>query len=167
MKNEGAKARTKIVTVLKFEDGTKKVWEGHNLITNEGDLVMAEKLADDTPSYAFINCVLGTGAVAAAKTDDYDDITPIAGSEKAPSAGYPKVNDTDTDNTGKGVDVCTWKYEWATGDFNNAAVREGCITIASPIAGSKIFNRWVEAAAYEKSSSATLTQYVNVSITGA
>ena len=167
MKNEGAKARTTIVNVLKFNDGTKKIWEGHNLITNEGDLVMAQKLAGATPTYAFINCLLGSGSGAAAKGDDYDVMSVIAGSEKAPSAGYPKVNDLDADNTGKGADVCTWKYEWATGDFSHSAVREGCITIAAAAAADKIFNRWVEAAAYEKSSSATLTQYVNVTITGA
>jgi hypothetical protein len=167
MKDEQAKAKTIIVNVLKFKDGSKKTWKNHNLITNEGDLFMAEKLAGDTPTYAFANCVLGTGSTAAAKTDDYDDMTPISGSEKAPSSGYPKTNDTDTDNTGKGTDVCTWKFEWTTSDFNDSAVREGCITIATPIAGSKIFNRWVEAAAYEKSASATLTQYVNVTITGA
>jgi len=166
MRKEDATAKTSIITVLK-EKGKKKIWENHNLITNDGDLFMAEKLADDTPTDAFINCVLGTGSTAAGKTDDYDDMTPISGSNKAPSSGYPKTNDTDSDNTGAGADICTWKYEWTTGDFNNAAVREGCITIASPAGGSNIFNRWVESAAYEKSSSATLTQYVNVTITGA
>ncbi|MEE4258949.1 MAG: hypothetical protein V2I62_04260 [Bacteroidales bacterium] len=166
MQKEKVTAKTTIITVLE-ENGKKTVWENHNLITNDGDLFMAELLAGETPTDAFINCVLGTGAVAAAKTDDYDSITPISGSNKAPSAGYPKTNDTDADNTGAGADICTWKYEWTTGDFNNAAVREGCITIASPGVGSNIFNRWVEDAAYEKSSSATLTQYVNVTITGA
>lgn len=167
MKKENVSVKTKIVNILGYPDGSKKVWENRNLITNDGDLHMAEKLAAATPSKAFANCVLGTGATAANKTDDYDDMTPISGSEKAPSAGYPKVNDTDADNTGKGADICTWKFEWATGDFNNSAVREGCITVETPGAGEKIFNRWVESAAYEKSSSATLTQYVNVEITGA
>ena len=160
-------AKTVIVSILEFSDGKKIVWEAHNLITNDGDLFMAQKVAGATPTYAFINCVLGTGSTAAAKADTYDSMTPISGSNKAPSSGYPKVNDTDSGNTGKGADIVTWKYEWTAGDFNNAAVREGCITIASPTSGSKIFNRWVEASSYEKSSSATLTQYVNVTITGA
>ena len=167
MKDENVAIRTTIVNILTFKDGSKKTWENHNLITNDGDLHMAEKLAGETPSVAFVNCVLGTGSTAANKTDDYDDMTPISGSNKAPSSGYPRTNDTDTDNTGRGVDICTFKYVWATGDFNNAAVREGCITIASPEAGSKVFDRWVEGSAYEKSASATLTQYVNIEITGA
>ncbi len=166
MIKDKAFSKGKIVTVLKYKNGEKKIWETHNLITNDGDLFCCEKLAGETPTNAFVNCVLGTGSTAATKTDDYDNMTPISGSNKAPSSGYPKTNDTDSDNTGKGADICTWKYEWATGDFNNSAVREGCITIASPTSGSKIFNRWVEDSAYEKSSSATLTQYVNITITG-
>ena len=166
MKKENATAKTTIITVLE-KNGKKKIWANHNLITNAGDLHMAELLAGETPTAVLVNCALGTGSTAAQKTDDYDDMTPISGSNKAPSAGYPKTNDLDADNTGAGADICTWKYEWATGDFNNAAVQEGCITIASPTAGSPLFNRWIEDPAYEKSSSATLTQYVNVTITGA
>ncbi len=160
-------AKTKVVAVLKYADGRKETRECKNLITNDGDLHMAEKLAGDTPTVAFANCVLGSGDIAAAKTDDYDDMTPIAGTEKAPSSGYPKVNDDDGDNTGAGADICTWKFEWTTGDFNHAAVKEGCITKATPQAGDKVFNRWVWASAFEKASDATLKLFVNVEITGA
>jgi len=166
MTNDKAFSRGSIITVIKYEDGRKEIRKTHNLITNDGDLYCTEMLAGETPTNAFANCVLGTGSTAATKSDTYDSMTPISGSEKAPSSGYPKTNDTDSDNDGKGADICTWKYEWATGDFNNSAVHEGCITIASPTTGSKVFNRWVESSAYEKSSSATLTQYVNIEITG-
>ena len=167
MGKEKSTAKTTIVTVLKKANGEKIIWENHNLITNAGDLFMAEKLAGETPTNAFINCFLGSGAVAAAKDDDYSDFTLIASTEKAPSATYPKTNDQDADNSGKGADVCTWKFEWTTGDFNSAIIREGIISIASATGTDAIFNRWIEGAAYEKSASATLTQYVNVTITGA
>jgi hypothetical protein len=167
MNKEISTAKTKIATVLKFKDGTKKTWENHNLITNAGDLYMAELLAGETPTNAFINCFLGSGSVAAAKDDDFSDFTLIASTEKAPSTGYPKTNDLDADNTGKGADICTWKFEWTTSDFNSSIIREGIISIASASGSDPIFNRWVEGAAYEKSASATLVQYVNVTITGA
>lgn len=163
---ERVTAKTQIVAVVRKGDKVVS-HKTTNLITNDGDLHMAEKLAGDTPTVAFANCYLGTGSTAAGKTDNYDSMTVISGTEKAPSTGYPKTNDTDTDNTGKGTDVCTWKYEWATTDFNNAAVREGGIAKASATTGDKLFNRWVWGAAFEKASDATLTLYVNVTITGA
>lgn len=164
---ESVVARTVIINILREKGKPEKRWASSNLITEDGDYFMVQRLSGASPTHTLVNCVLGTGGTAAAKTDTYTNITAIAGSNKAPSAGYPKVNDTDSDNTGKGLYVCTWKYEWTMGDFNDPAVREGCITIASPIAESKIFNHWVEAEAYVKTASATLTQYVNVTITGA
>jgi len=167
MIKEKVLAITSIIAVIRDRQGKKKTIKTKNLITNAGDLHMAEKLAGDTPTVAFANCVLGTGSTAAAKDDDYSDMTPIAGSEKAPSAGYPKTNDDDGDNTGAAADICTWCYEWTTGDFNDGAVREGCITKATPSGSDALFNRWVWGAAFEKASDATMKLFVNVEITGA
>jgi len=142
--------------------GKRKVWESHNLITTAGLKWIVEKMAGETPTNAFVNLVLGTGSTAAAADDDYSDVTPISGANKAPSSGYPQTDDQDADNTGAGVNTITWRYEYATTDFNNSAVREGCITIAAPSGSCALFNRWVEASSYEKSASAILIQFVNV-----
>ena len=155
-----------ILMVVVQKDGTKKVYKAENIVTNDGDTYYAQRVCTETPTYTFANCVLGTGAVAAAKTDTYDNITPIAGSNKAKSTGYPKTNDADTDNTGAGVDIITWLFSWAAADFNNAAIREGVITIASPIAGSKILTKWVWAAAFAKDADTTLKLFVNHTANG-
>jgi len=144
----------------------KQIVNANNIVTNDGDEYFAERGAGETPTVTFINCVLGTGSIAAAKIDDYDDVTPITGSNSAPEATYPMSNDQDADNTGKAVDSVTWKYYWTGADFNNAAIREGCITIASPIAGSKVLTRWVWVAAFEKTATDTLTLYVNENMLG-
>ena len=144
----------------------KNILKGKNIVSNDGDLFYAEMAAGEAPTYDFASCVLGTGTVAADKADDYDDVTPIAGSNKAPSAGYPKTNDTDEDNTGKAVDSVTYKYYWLGADFNNAAIAEGCITIAAPGAGSKVLTRFLFAASFEKTASDTLTVYINHNFLG-
>ena len=155
-----------VIMVITKKDGTKIKLEANNIITNDGDLYYAQKACGETPTNIFANCVLGTGSVAAAKDDDYDDMTPISGSNKAKTAGYPKTDDDDEDNTGAGVDVATWKFEWAAGDFSESAIYEGCITIASPIAGSKVLTRWVWGASFAKDSDTTLKLFVNHTMNG-
>jgi hypothetical protein len=162
---EKALIKTTVIAIVKSSERTEK-YSCCNLITDDGDLHMAELLAGQTPTNTFNTCVLGTGSVAAAKTDTYDDVTPILGSEKAASSGYPRTNDTDPYNSGAGADICTYKFEWSESDFNNSAIREGCITVTSPTTGSKLFNRWVWSASFEKASDATMTLYVNIEITG-
>ena len=144
----------------------KNIIKAKNIVTNAGDLYYAQQGANETPTNTFIDCVLGTGAIAADKTDDYSDMTVIAGSPKAPTATYPKSNDTDTDNTGKAVDSVTWKYEWTGADFNNAAIREGMISITSATGTDALLTRWVWGAAFEKTATDTLTLYVNHNFLG-
>ena len=144
----------------------KNIIKAKNIVTNDGDLFYAQKGCGEAPTYAFVNCVLGTGIAAAAKDDDYDDVTPIADTNKAPSANYPKTNDTDEDNTGAAVDSVTWKYYWLGADFDDAAIAEACITIAAPEAGSKVLTRFKFVAAFAKEATDTLTLYVNHNFLG-
>jgi len=156
-----------ILAVVKDKFGNVKAKiKGANIITNDGDLFYAQKGAGEATTYEFANCVLGSGDVAEGKTDTYDTMTPIGSTEKAPSAGYPKTNDVDANNPDGGVDVVTYKYEWAKADFNAASIAEGCITIATPEAGSKVLTRFKFAAAFPKTADDTLAVFVNHELLG-
>lgn len=159
-----------VVRRLGYPDGSVDIAVSRNLVTDAGDLWYAQKLALQgdtvTNDFAAGRIVLGTGAVTPTKTSTYSNLTPIAGSAKAQTSGYPKRNDTDTDNTGKATDSITWKGDWAAGDFNQASgIVEGCITIASPIAGSPLLS-FFQLATFGKDSSTTLTLWVNHNVLG-
>jgi hypothetical protein len=154
-----------VVAVLEDTEGNKRIIETKNLVTTAGDIYYAQKACGETPTNAFANCVLGSAAVAPAKTSTYDNITPIAGSNKAKSTGYPKSNDLDADNTGKAADAITWKFEWAAADFNHTAITEGVITIAAPGAGSPVLSHF-QFTSFAKASTDTLKLYVNHTVEG-
>jgi hypothetical protein len=157
-----------IVAVLR--DGRtgeiKQVIETHNIVTDTGDTYYAQMAAGEVPTNDFGNLVLGSGAQAIDKANDYSDFTPIANTNKAVSANYPKSNDNDVNNSGKAVDAVTWKFEWTMGDFNHAAITQGLITIAAPVAGSPLLCHFSFGGAFEKTDTDTLTIYVNHGFNG-
>ena len=157
----------KIVAVLEGPQG-KRVYETHNIITNDGDIFCAQMLAGETPDNAFVNLVLGSGAAPVpAKADDYDDITPIGDTNKAPSAGYPKSDDDDADNAADAAaNVTTWKYAYAKTDFSAASITEGVITIAAPEAESPVLCHFAFDEAFSKTANDTLTVFYNAEAEG-
>ncbi len=165
MRLENLKFKENVLAVL-VKNGKKKTIRAKNIIGNAGDIYYAQMCSGETPTNAFVNAVLGTGSTAATKNDDYDNMTPISESNKAPSSGYPKTNDDDGDNTDAGVDIITWKYEWSGADFSDTAIREGTITIASPTTGSPILTRWVWDASFGKDADTTLKLFVNHAANG-
>lgn len=163
----GMSDKYNVLAIIRNKFGEiKSIVRGKNIITNDGDLFYAQMGAGEATTHDFINCVLGTGEVAADKGDDYNDMTPIADSEKAPSANYPKTNDQDADNTGKAVDSITWKYYWLGADFDDDAIAEGCITVVTPEAGDKVLTRFLFVAPFPKEATDTLTLYVNHNFIG-
>ena len=144
----------------------KEVHETHNIITNAGDLYYAERGAEETVTNIFADCELGTGSVAAAKTDDWSDLTLITSSEKAVSATYPMTDDQDAANTGKAVDSVTWKFEWVGADFNDAAIYEGVIVVTGASGTDPVLTRFVFAASFGKTADDTLTIYINHNFLG-
>ena len=158
--------KTKIVAVLQNnETGEKRVVETKNLVGNAGDVFYAQKGCGETPDNAFANCFLGTGSTAAAKDDNWSDLTYISGSEKAPTATYPKTDCQDADNSGAGTDVITYKYEWTTsGDYS--AIREGVIAAAAASGSDPVLCRFIFPAAFDKDTSTTLKLFVNHTANG-
>lgn len=163
---ENLKLKENVVAVITRKDGKKRIFRAKNIVGNEGDKYYAQRACGETPTNNFANCRLGSGSAAAAKDDDYSDFTPIEGTEKAKSAGYPKTDDDDADNTGAGVDVITWKFEWTGADFNASGIREGIITIPSASGTDPLLTRWVWADAFSKDADTTLKLFVNHTANG-
>ena len=114
------------ICVVKTNTKTgEKSWHyGKNIVTNDGDLYYAQQAVETgTPTSDFGGSngrmELRTGSATPAKGDVFTQVaTPIPTSIQEMTSGYPKVNDSDSDNTGAGTDIVTWQASWTTSDFN-------------------------------------------------
>ena len=157
----------KHMNILAIVEGPagKLLIPGHNIVTDAGDIYYAQKSCGEVVTNAFnsmVMCSAGTPGKAAV----YSAFTAIAGSTKVVSAGYPKTNDADADNTGDAVNVASWLGSWAKADFNHAAISHGLITIAAPVSGSSLLTGYAFAAPFAKTVNDTLKVFVNHQMLG-
>lgn len=145
---------------------------GDNLVTNDGDIFYAQAGALTTPSPNFADTngrmELANAAQTIAKGDTYGNVaSPVTTSRKAIDATYPKVNDTDPDNTGAGVNVVTWRTSWTKADFNATGIVGGCIHDAgsTPISGSKLLTHF-SVASFDKTVNDSLKGFINHQMLG-
>ena len=150
----------KICCILDGPNG-KRILNTSNLISTAGDIYYAQRMVGETPTNAFNNLVLGSGAATPAKASNYDNITPIAKTNKAVDVGYPKTNDADVDNIYAGPNVVTYKYYYGKADFSASNITEGVITIVSPTTGSPILCHFRFPTVTEKTENDTLTIFIN------
>jgi len=158
---------TVLAVIFNLDGSINRVVKGKNIVTNDGDLYYAQRgvEASVTDDFTAGGIRLGSDNTAPTKTDT--DVTSfITSASKAESSGYPKVNDTDANNTGSGTDIATWKFEFTAGDFTAAAVKEGAIVdnITTPTAALCHF---LFAASFAITSSMALTVFVNHEFLGA
>ena len=143
----------------------KRVW-GRNIVTDEGDKWYAEKICGESPTNVFANLYLATGGpVTPAKTDNYGSFTGVTG-EKAKTAGYPKTNDDDVDNTGAGVDIVSWKFEYTTVDGPFTSITHSFISKAAAIGTDPILNSYKWAAAWSKDNATSAKIFANHEMLG-
>lgn len=147
--------------------GEKRIIPGRNLVTNEGDKWYAQSACGESPTQTFANLYLATAGPTPAKDDDYSDFTFHAGSEKAPTATYPKTADGDSDNTGAGVDIVSWKYEYTTGDGPFVAVTHSFIAAAGASGTDPILNSYEWGASWGKDASTSAKVFANHEMLGA
>ena len=154
------------------DTGDKTWYYAKNIVTNDGDLYYAQQAVETTPTSDFGGSdgrmELRTGSATPAKGHVYSDVTtPITASRKAIDAGYPKVSDADSDNTGAGADIVTWRTSWTTSDFNANAIIGGCIHVggASPASGAKVLSHF-SITSFNKTTSDTLKIFVNHTFNG-
>jgi hypothetical protein len=170
-----------ICAVLKNEiTGKKRWWFGSNIVTNDGDIYYAKKGAGETPAtnenFLQGRAELRTGTVTPAKTNTYGYetgttagglVTPVTASRKTLETGYPKTNDSDTDNSGRSTDAVSYKYYWNTSAFNATGILGGAIhDNASPADATKLLTHWTFAASFSKTANDTLTLFVNHTMNG-
>ena len=159
-----------VVLVLEnHKTGRKRYIPAINIVTDEGDKWYAQKACGETPTNAFANLYLATaGPATPAKTDNYNSFTLHAGSEKAKSAGYPKTNDDDADNTGKGVDIVSWKFEYAVADGPFTAITHSFISIAAAVGSpvSPVLNSYKWATSWGKDASTSAKIFANHTMNG-
>lgn len=142
-----------------------------NLVTNHGDEYYALRGAVGTPA-------AGSGAsrmelanpgtmIVPAKGNTYASLTSaITASRKVFDTGYPKVNDDDTNNPGRGTKVVTYRVTWQGADFNALGIKNGAIHdhATSPV---NIISLFKVEPAKDKASTDTMTVWVNHSMLGA
>lgn len=163
-KEEQMQVGGKVIAIVRNEEtGLYRVHKTHNIVTDDGDVHYAEKGAGEAVTNAFDTMELGDSTSAApAKTSDTDSINLIASTAKVVKSGYPQTNDADADNTGSGVDIVTWTFEWAAGDFSSADIADGIIAVAAHGAAAPVLTHFeFTGGAFEKTSSDTLKVIVN------
>jgi len=164
--SDGVERICNVVAVVTHADGTEDAHLGANIVTDAGDRYYAEKACGQTPNSDFAagGMRLGTGSTSPAKSDT-DVTTFVTGSGKAVDATYPKTADADTDNSGAGTDIVTWRVSYATSEANSAGINEGAVVdnITTPTAAHC---HWLFAAPFTKTSTDTLKVFVNHQFNG-
>ncbi len=176
----------KVVAVVTHADGSKSTYETKNIVSDAGDLFYAERGALLT-----VGATIGpvpTNFTDANGVPDmimelYDNSTPnnapdksanrsdlngvkATGSDQVIDATYPKVNDGDSDNTGAGTDIITYRVSYATGDANLADITDVILTNPSPGASEPVIMHAEFGASFTKTSSDTLKVFINHRMNG-
>lgn len=188
-KTNNINPKLNICVVKTDKDGNKSWLYGQNQVTNDGDIYYATRAGVNPTSQALPDpnffdaaCVLQnpSSADSIAKGDTYAQVSnPIVttGAVKDVESGFPKVNDTTTENTGKDVDAVTYKFTWTTAQINTSSgnpITGGCIIDSGDATGdsvsgsAKILTHWnfVSPSSFHKTNTDTLTLYVNHTMSG-
>lgn len=176
--------RVKETIVLVEKDAktgkTLRVQEiGPNIVTDVGDVYYAQRGAGGAVTYTFS---VGEFVVAKSYTRTvavhgktctfgrFVGFNPTYTGQKAFESTYPKANDSDADNTGKGTKVVTYKVIYGTGEANYTIRAIGiCRNAAATNSNGQLLSYKTLTAAQRvtKTSSITLTAYLNHSFLGA
>lgn len=151
---------------------------GLNIVTDIGDEFYAYRGSNVQPPDGYFTdgatlpfdgiMELYNGASAAPdKANDRSDLAGlVTGSGQAMDSGYPKRDDDDTDNTGAGVDIVTYRRSYTTAQANATGIADVVITNPSPGASEVLLMHAEFAATFDKTSSDTLKVFVNHSFLG-
>ena len=137
-----------------------------NIVTSAGDIWYAQRASSESPTNAFNNHVMCSAFTAPGKASVYSAATPIASTNQANDATYPRTADPDTDNTNAAANAVTHRVSYTRASFAAASITHGLITIASPIAGSNLLTAYAFSAAFAKTVDDTLKVSVSHGILG-
>ncbi len=148
-----------ILAVIENLEG-KSLYPGHNIVTNDGDLHYAERMANESVTNVFTTHELASAGTPG-KTANRSNVTVIGSTQKVQASGYPKTNDGDADNTGAGTDIVSNLGSYAKADFNAASITHGIITNPTPAASEVCLTVYAFAAGFGKTADDTLKVFVN------
>jgi hypothetical protein len=137
--NGPVKIRGEVIAILRGPSGVR-VHRTHNIVTTDGDRFYAQRGARETPanftdgSGVFDGVMeLATDTGVPLKSDNRSNVSGlVAGSQAAMAATYPKSNDGDAANTGRGVAVVSYKSTWAAGVATATGIAAVLITNPTP-----------------------------------
>lgn len=168
-----------VVLVLKDERTgriEKLVKTEHNIVTNAGDIYYAQRGATfgAAPTHTFYKgmMVVAKSGPTNSKTRTFGNFSGLASTytgRQSFAAGYPKTNDSDTDNTGRTADSVTYKrvYTTAQANYTIRAVgicRHNAVTSSN---GQLLSYKTLGTNEYvQKTSTQTLTVYINHNFLG-
>lgn len=143
---------------------------GINIVTNAGDVWYAQRAGGETVSNDFLhaNAGLRLGNDDTAPTKSDTDVTAfLSGTAIARDSGYPKTDDDDARNESDAdVNVLTWRYSYGTSDGNASGIIEGAI-VDNRTTPTAALTHFLFAEAFSKTTSDSLTVFVNHELTGA
>lgn len=149
---------------------------GANIVTTDGNVYYAQKAVGETPTndFAGTNGRLGlrvaTDTPAAA--DNFSNVaTPLTASSIVKETGYPRTNDPDTLNAvSNKTRKATWKYIHNTATGNSATIYGGFIHAGGDTPSGTIpllcHFTYAGTVPFEKTTSDTLTSYINHELLG-
>lgn len=162
----GAPGKDALLVLTNEKTGEQEFVWGRNIVTDAGDTWYAQKACGESPTNTFANLYLAVGGPATpGKSDNYGSFTTPQG-EKAVTATYPKTNDGDSDNTGAGVDVVSWKFEYSTSDGPFTDITHSFISKASASGTDPILNSYKWASSWSKDSSTSAKVFCNHTMNG-
>jgi hypothetical protein len=167
---------TRIVAVLENKDTGRKITHiTRNIVTDAGDLFYAQRaVGAATTNFTdgsnvfdgIIEMYNGASASPAKGNTRANLVGLVSGSAKALTAGYPKINDSDVDNTGAGVDVVTYAVSYSKVEANASNIADIIITNPSPGASEPLMMHAEFGTPFTKTSNDTLKVFVNHTLNG-
>ena len=158
-----------LAVLLNQGTGERRAIRGHNIVTDKGDKYYAQMACGETPTDDFDATAgglrLGSGTTPAPGKSDGDVITFLTGSSHALDSTYERTADPDTDNTGAGVDIVTWRYSYLTSEGNVSGINEGAV-VDNRTTPTGALCHFFFAAVFSKTSSDTLKVFVNHQMNG-
>lgn len=167
----------RVVVVLRNAvTGEKRTYVSKNIVTNDGDLFYAERavktaiptnFVDGSGNWDGIMELYNGASGAPAKGNNRSNLTGlVTGSAKVIDATYPKINDGDSDNTGAGTDIATYRVSYLTSEANATGIADVIITNPTPGASEPLLMHAEFGTPFTKTSSDTLKVFVNHQLNG-
>jgi len=155
-----------IVLHIKRADGTEEYIEGKNIVTYEGDIYYAQKIAGQATDFSSPYLRLGYNSTQVPSKNDTDVIDLVPNSTKAIDAStYPERNNQDAGNPLGGEAVLTWKIVYDLGDLDAVDIAEAAIVNDSS-APTKAICRFLFERKFAVTPTDALTVYVNHALVG-